>query len=80
MAVVGWRAWSRRELLSSKSDQLPGVPHSSETPHILTFSATVGPACAQVVDELWAVSSDGRITPFHGTFEDYKALLRLGKV
>ena len=27
------------------------------------------------VDELWAVEG-GRITPFHGTFEEYKRRLR----
>ena len=32
-----------------------------------------------VVDELWAVSPDGSIKPFHGTFEDYKAFLKAEK-
>ena len=27
------------------------------------------------VDELWAVK-DGRVTPFHGTFDEYKKLLK----
>lgn len=27
------------------------------------------------VDELWAVS-DGKVTPFHGTFQDYKKILQ----
>lgn len=35
---------------------------------------------SQVVDELWAVSPDGCIKPFHGTFEDYKTLLKNGQV
>lgn len=79
-ACLPWRSWPlgwrQRTLQPIKSCYQSDLADKST--HTLALTAQVSHdqyLIEATVDELW-MCEDGRVTPFHGTFDEYKKRLR----